>query len=64
METGRRGVPSGGDSPPAGRKPGQKVSCGWCGAEVQIPRAGGSRSGAPPPVDTELGSNAGQLRLA
>lgn len=40
METSNAGVPGGGDAAVARRKPGQKVRCGWCGAEVQIPPRG------------------------
>lgn len=40
METTSSGVPSGRGAPAGRRNPGQKISCGWCGAEVPVPPRG------------------------
>lgn len=40
METDSTSVPSGQTVPAPHRRPGQKVSCGWCGTEVSVPARG------------------------
>lgn len=40
MDTNSGNVSSGEDAPATGRKPGQTVRCGWCGAEAPIPSRG------------------------
>ena len=40
MDTTASSAPSGGGAPAAPRKPGQKVVCGWCQAEVSVPARG------------------------
>ena len=40
MDTTASNVPSVGDAPTGPRRPGQKVVCGWCRAEVPVPPRG------------------------
>lgn len=40
MDTTASSVPGGGDPPTVRRRPGQKVVCGWCQAQVPVPPRG------------------------